>query len=108
MGYFRGFAVTFRKMFEKRVTTPYPKQKRDKPARFHGRHVLNRYEDGLGRASAIFNAQQRIWHFSHCCRCRSWYCCGFWYVTFSLWLVVETFLLHSLRDYRVSFHMGIF
>ena len=47
MGYFRGFAVTFRKMFEKRVTTPYPKQKRDKPARFHGRHVLNRYEDGM-------------------------------------------------------------
>jgi len=29
MGYFRGFAVTFRKMFEKRVTTPYPKEKRD-------------------------------------------------------------------------------
>ena len=47
MGYFRGFAVTFRKMFEKRVTTPYPKRKRDKPARFHGRHVLNRYEDGM-------------------------------------------------------------
>ena len=47
MGYFRGFAVTFRKMFEKRVTTPYPKRKRDKPARFHDRHVLNRYEDGM-------------------------------------------------------------
>ena len=47
MGYFRGFAVTFRKMFEKRVTTPYPKEKRDKPVRFHGRHVLNRYEDGM-------------------------------------------------------------
>ena len=47
MGYFRGFAVTFRKMFEQRVTTPYPKQKRDKPTRFHGRHVLNRYEDGM-------------------------------------------------------------
>ena len=47
MGYFRGFAVTFRKMFEKRVTTPYPKRKRDKPARFHGRHVLNRNEDGM-------------------------------------------------------------
>ena len=47
MGYFRGFAVTFRKMFERRVTTPYPEQKRDKPARLHGRHVLNRYEDGM-------------------------------------------------------------
>ena len=47
MGYFRGFAVTFRKMFERRVTTSYPQQKRDKPARLHGRHVLNRYEDGM-------------------------------------------------------------
>ena len=47
MGYFRGFAVTFRKMFEKRVTTPYPKEKRDKPVRFHGRHVLTRYDDGM-------------------------------------------------------------
>ena len=41
MGYFRGFAVTFRKMFEKRVTTSYPADKRPKPARLHGRHVLN-------------------------------------------------------------------
>ncbi len=47
MGYFRGFAVTFRKMFEKRVTTSYPRDKRPKPARLHGRHVLNRYEDGM-------------------------------------------------------------
>lgn len=47
MGYFRGFIVTFRKMFERRVTTSYPKQKRPKPARLHGRHVLNRYEDGM-------------------------------------------------------------
>ena len=47
MGYFRGFAVTFRKMFEKRVTTSYPADKRPKPARLHGRHVLNRYEDGM-------------------------------------------------------------
>ena len=31
MGYFRGFAVTFRKMFEKRVTTSYPADKRPKP-----------------------------------------------------------------------------
>tara|TARA_Y100001960_G_C14455719_1_gene719499 strand:+ start:19 stop:636 length:618 start_codon:yes stop_codon:yes gene_type:complete len=47
MGYFGGFAVTFRKLFEKRVTTPYPTQKRDKPKRLHGRHVLGRYEDGM-------------------------------------------------------------
>ena len=29
------------------VTTSYPKEKRPKPERFHGRHVLNRYEDGM-------------------------------------------------------------
>ena len=47
MGYFQGFAVTFRKLFEKRVTTSYPRQKLAKPDRLHGRHVLNRYEDGM-------------------------------------------------------------
>ncbi|MBT3245777.1 MAG: NADH-quinone oxidoreductase subunit NuoI [Actinobacteria bacterium] len=47
MGYLRGFAVTFAKMFEKRVTVPYPDAKRAKPERLHGRHVLNRYEDGM-------------------------------------------------------------
>jgi NADH-quinone oxidoreductase subunit I len=31
----------------KRVTTEYPYEKRPKPVRFHGRHVLNRYEDGM-------------------------------------------------------------
>jgi NADH-quinone oxidoreductase subunit I len=34
-------------LFEKRVTTSYPRQKRAKPDRLHGRHVLNRYEDGM-------------------------------------------------------------
>ncbi len=29
------------------VTTPYPKEMRVKPQRFHGRHVLNRYSDGM-------------------------------------------------------------
>lgn len=29
------------------VTTEYPKQMREKPQRFHGRHVLNRYPDGM-------------------------------------------------------------
>src|SRR6187200_1833249 len=46
MGYFDGFRVTFKKLFEKRVTAEYPKVKRPKPIRAHGRHVLNRYEDG--------------------------------------------------------------
>ena len=51
MGYFEGFAVTFAKLFEERLTGEYKAggkgSKRDKPARFHGRHVLNRYEDGM-------------------------------------------------------------
>ena len=47
MGYLDGFRVTFNKLFDDRVTTEYPKEKRPKPERFHGRHVLNRYEDGM-------------------------------------------------------------
>jgi NADH-quinone oxidoreductase subunit I len=47
LGPMRGFAVTFRQMFRPRVTTPYPQEKREKPQRFHGRHVLNRYPDGM-------------------------------------------------------------
>jgi NADH-quinone oxidoreductase subunit I len=47
MGYFAGFKVTFKTLFEKRVTHEYPQEKRPKPERFHGRHVLNRYEDGM-------------------------------------------------------------
>ena len=34
-------------MFKPRLTTEYPKVKREKPERQHGRHVLNRYEDGM-------------------------------------------------------------
>jgi NADH-quinone oxidoreductase subunit I len=47
MGYLDGFRVTFGKLFDERVTDEYPKVKRPKPERFHGRHVLNRYEDGM-------------------------------------------------------------
>ena len=43
----KGLSVTFRQMFKRRVTRPYPQEKRQKPQRFHGRHVLNRYPDGL-------------------------------------------------------------
>jgi len=54
--YLRGFKVTFNKLFEERVTGDYrggkakpgaPDEKRPKPDRMHGRHVLNRYEDGM-------------------------------------------------------------
>ena len=47
LGPFRGFAVTLRQMFRPRVTLRYPSEKRVKPSRFHGRHVLNRYPDGM-------------------------------------------------------------
>jgi NADH-quinone oxidoreductase subunit I len=52
MGYFKGFAVTGRKLRHsghdgRVVTVEYPKQKRRKAVRLHGRHVLNRYEDGM-------------------------------------------------------------
>ncbi|MBW3668078.1 MAG: NADH-quinone oxidoreductase subunit NuoI [Actinobacteria bacterium] len=47
MGYFGGFRVTLKTMLEDRVTVQYPEDKRPKPERFHGRHVLNRYEDGM-------------------------------------------------------------
>ena len=47
MGYLDGFRVTFKQIFEPKVTTQYPEEKRPKPERFHGRHVLNRYEDGM-------------------------------------------------------------
>ncbi len=55
MGYLEGFGVTFRKLFKstrtgRTVTVPYVKDegpKRAKAVRLHGRHVLNRYEDGM-------------------------------------------------------------
>jgi len=50
MGYLEGFGVTFRQIFQKRVTTKYvigTGDKAPKAERTHGRHVLNRYEDGM-------------------------------------------------------------
>ena len=53
MGYLDGFKVTFKKWAGvntdtgRRVTMEYPEEVREKPERFHGRHVLNRYEDGM-------------------------------------------------------------
>ena len=48
MSRWAGFGITLREMFfGPRVTIAYPEVKRPKPTRFHGRHVLNRYEDGM-------------------------------------------------------------
>ncbi|HUQ62987.1 MAG TPA: NADH-quinone oxidoreductase subunit NuoI [Acidimicrobiales bacterium] len=46
VGYLDGFRVTLKQM-HKPVTNRYPDEKRPKPERFHGRHVLNKYEDGM-------------------------------------------------------------
>src|SRR3954465_3146578 len=42
-----GFGVTFRTMFKKVVTEQYPFEKLPTAPRFHGRHQLNRWPDGL-------------------------------------------------------------
>ncbi|MEO8105969.1 MAG: NADH-quinone oxidoreductase subunit NuoI [Actinomycetes bacterium] len=44
-----GFGVTFTTMFRKVTTEEYPEQRKPMMPRFHGRHVLNRYSDGLER-----------------------------------------------------------
>jgi NADH-quinone oxidoreductase subunit I len=42
-----GFGVTFSSMFKKNNTEFYPEEKAPTAARYHGRHQLNRYDDGL-------------------------------------------------------------
>ncbi len=43
----KGLKVTGSHLFEDPVTIKYPEEFRVKPQRFHGRHVLNRYPDGM-------------------------------------------------------------
>ena len=43
----KGLFTTFKSMFTKPITIQYPEQKKPVMARFKGRHVLNRYENGL-------------------------------------------------------------
>ena len=47
LGPVAGFGVTFRTMFKKVVTEQYPFEKLPTAPRFHGRHQLNRWPDGL-------------------------------------------------------------
>ena len=42
-----GFGVTFSSMFRPTVTEQYPFEKVPTKPRYHGRHLLNRYADGL-------------------------------------------------------------
>jgi NADH-quinone oxidoreductase subunit I len=43
----KGFLVTFKHIFRKRVTVQYPEEKKPVYARFKGRHELKRYPNGL-------------------------------------------------------------
>jgi NADH-quinone oxidoreductase subunit I len=47
LSFFGGFKLTFQHLTRAPVTTSYPQGKRAKQPRQHGRHVLNRYEDGM-------------------------------------------------------------
>jgi len=47
LNFFGGFKLTLRHLGRPTVTTSYPRAKRPKQPRQHGRHVLNRYEDGM-------------------------------------------------------------
>ena len=42
-----GFGVTFKTMFKKPITEEYPESPGPVAERYHGRHQLNRYDDGL-------------------------------------------------------------
>jgi NADH-quinone oxidoreductase subunit I len=47
LSFLGGFKLTFQHLTRPRVTTQYPEEKKAKQPRQHGRHVLNRYEDGM-------------------------------------------------------------
>ena len=47
LSFLGGFKLTFEHLTRPRVTRLYPEEKKPKQPRQHGRHVLNRYEDGM-------------------------------------------------------------
>ena len=47
LSFLGGFKLTFEHLTRPRVTRQYPEEKQPKQPRQHGRHVLNRYEDGM-------------------------------------------------------------
>jgi NADH-quinone oxidoreductase subunit I len=50
----KGMATTFKNMGRKPTTISYPEEERDLPARFRGRHVLHRYDNGLERCVGCY------------------------------------------------------
>ena len=43
----KGLTVTAKHMLKPKVTKQYPEERKPTAPRFHGRHMLNRYQDGL-------------------------------------------------------------
>lgn len=50
----KGMATTLKNMVRKPTTVSYPEVERELPARFRGRHVLHRYENGLERCVGCY------------------------------------------------------
>src|SRR5437899_382632 len=50
----KGMATTLKNIGKKPTTISYPEQERELPARFRGRHVLHRYENGLERCVGCY------------------------------------------------------
>lgn len=50
----KGLATTLKNIGRKPTTISYPEEERDLPARFRGRHVLHRYENGLERCVGCY------------------------------------------------------
>ena len=50
----KGMATTLKNIGKKPTTISYPEEERALPARFRGRHVLHRYENGLERCVGCF------------------------------------------------------
>jgi len=43
----RGMGIVAKHLFKRPVTKQYPEERKETSPRYHGRHVLNRYDDGL-------------------------------------------------------------
>ncbi|GCE10732.1 NADH-quinone oxidoreductase subunit NuoI [Tengunoibacter tsumagoiensis] len=50
----KGMATTIKNVGRKPTTISYPEEERELPARFRGRHVLHRYENGLERCVGCY------------------------------------------------------
>ncbi len=54
MDLLKGLATTLRELGHKPTTVSYPEHQRQLPARFRGRHVLHRYQNGLERCVGCY------------------------------------------------------